>query len=158
MGKAGILSVCFIVCMLIFSACKDDEGDTPDGFTGRETRYELLSGSDFNFHGEALFEEKTNGSTRITIKLEGVHSSSEVYLPVHLHHGPVEQEAAMAAMLEPVNSRTGESITHLQYLMDDSAISYEELLDFDGHIKVHLGESGEDKEVILAYGNIGRNH
>lgn len=144
--------------MLVFFGCKDDEGDVPAEFTGRSIRYDLLSGSDFNYHGEALFEEKGDGSTRITLKLEGVESSGAVYFPVHLHHGPYEQEAEMAAMLQPVDARTGESVTHIQFLMDDSAITYEELLDFDGHIKVHLGESGEDKEVILAFGNIGRNH
>lgn len=146
-----IFSVIALVCL---SSCQDDETD-PAGLTGRSVAYPLFTGAaEWGYEGEAIFAERNDGFTLLTIKLDGPLGTAK--FPAHLHQGPYNLEADMAAMLMPVDAATGESKTVLKQLASGEDITYEELIDFDGHIKVHLGD-GDDKAVILAYGNIGSN-
>lgn len=150
-GIRYVPAICFLIAML--SGCEKEETPETD-FTGKSIVYQLVSGSEYDISGTATFKEKNDGSTLIVIKLYG--TSGDSFHPVHLHYGTVEQEGEMAAMLYPLNGSTGESITDLKMLADDSPINYAELLIFDGSIRVHL-DDGPNKDVILAYNNIGKN-
>ena len=157
LSLAKISAICYVpalcVFMVILSGCEKEETSETD-FTGKSIVYQLVSGSEYDISGTATFKEKNDGSTLIVIKLNG--TSGDSFHPVHLHYGTVEQEGEMAAMLYPLNGSTGESKTDLKMLADNSPITYAELLTFDGSIRVHL-DDGANKDIILAYNNIGKN-
>ncbi|WP_416864177.1 MAG: hypothetical protein ACMVP2_15490 [Imperialibacter sp.] len=140
--------------MLAMVSCKDEEAD-PTALTGKSVTYSLFTGSnDWGYQGEVTFSERNDGLAVIGIKLDGPTGTSK--FPAHLHFGQYSVEADMAAMLNPVDAATGEGKTLLTQLANGDEISYAELINFDGHIKVHLGD-GDNKSVILVYGNIGSN-
>lgn len=136
-----------------FYGCQEDE--TAGEFTGRLTTYQLVAGSGQDIEGTVTLKEKADHSTRVIIDMTPTGGS--LLHPVHLHYGTMIPDADMAAMLHPVDGTNGRSVTDLSMLMDDTPITYEELLIFDGHIKVHL-DDGPHKSVVIAYTNIGKNN
>lgn len=155
-----ITDIPFICCvtflgslMMILSGC-EKEGTMETDFTGRSVVYQLISGSEYDISGTATFKERKDGSTTIVIALEGI--SGDQHHPVHLHYGAVDKEGDLAALLYPLYGSTGESITELKTLANESSITYSELLNFDGSIRVHM-DDGPNKNVILSYNNIGKN-
>jgi hypothetical protein len=140
------------VLLMATSSCQDQE--PLSDLTGNEMVYALTAGSVYDIHGTAIFQEKTDGTTRVLIQLEGTEGDG--LHPLHLHYGHLgTPDAELAAMLNPVSGNTGKSETHLKFLMDETPITYQQLLAFEGCIKVHLGETGPDRDIILAAGNIG---
>jgi hypothetical protein len=61
----------------------------------------------------------------------------------------------VAALLSPVNTRTGISETVLKQLADESEVSYSDLIKLNACIKIHLSDVGPERDIILAGGNIG---
>lgn len=141
-----------IVLSAFFLGCQDSE--SPTELTGNEIVYALEAGSEYDINGTATFKEKKDGSTVISIQLEG--TDGNVQLPVHLHLGNVTQpDAEVAALLTSVSGSTGKSQTVLTNLADGSFITYQQLIVKDACIKIHLADSGPDRDIILAAGNIG---
>ncbi|MEQ8687355.1 MAG: hypothetical protein RIE86_18780 [Imperialibacter sp.] len=152
MKKHHILVLAF--GLLAIASCKDEEIDSA-ALTGKSVAYPLFTGAqDWGYQGEATFAERNDGNTLLTIELTG--PSGVTQFPAHLHYGAYSLEADMAAMLTPVDATTGKSETLLKQLANGDEILYAELINFDGHIKVHLGD-GDNKSVILVYGNVGSN-
>lgn len=144
----------FMLGFFLLTSCKDDEGNPAD-LTSKSVTYSLFTGSsDWGYEGDVTFAERRDGFTLITFSLTG--PSGAALFPAHLHYGPYNVEADMAAMLSPIDAATGKSETLVKQLANGEEITYNELINFDGHIKVHLGD-GDNKSVILAYGNIGSN-
>src|SRR5690606_22543336 len=80
------------------------------------------------------------------------------YFPAHLHYGAYgATDAPMAAMLSPVDLRTLKSVTVVESLASGESFNFEDVADFDGHVKVHLAADGPDYHIILVAGNIGKN-
>lgn len=139
--------------VVFLSACQENEPVQND-LTGNETTYALHSGSEYPVNGTVTFKELKDGSTRITVALSGTEGN--IKHPVHLHLGNIATpDADVAALLNPVPGQTGISETTLKQLADESPITYQQLVQLDACIKVHLAESGPDKNIILAGGNIG---
>ncbi|QCK13570.1 hypothetical protein [Mangrovivirga cuniculi] len=145
--KTKILSFVLLLCLAVtFSSCeKDDEN--------RSINYTLISGTNYNTGGTVNVQQISNG-VKITIKLEG--GVEGMVHPAHLHFGTWDGDGEMAAMLTPIDGTTGISVTELQNLTDDSSMSYDRFLTFDGSIKVHPND-GDLRKEILAYTNIGTN-
>lgn len=149
-----ILSCCLFLFLVVFaSSCKDDER-SEDEYTGRVLVYPLLPGSDYNTSGTVTFREMQDSSIQVAIVI--LPTGADVLHPAHLHYGPYQKDAEMAAMLSPVDGKTGKSTTNIKRLADGTLFTFPVLKNFDGHVKVH-GDDGANKDVILAYGNIGAN-
>lgn len=98
------------------------------------------------------------GGVEITLQLLGDRGDAAYYFPAHLHYGEYDMpEAPMAAMLNPVDIRTLKSVTVVGKLSSGEVFNFDDLENFDGHIKVHLADDGPDYHVILVAGNIGKN-
>lgn len=137
--------------LLALYGCSDDP-ETSD-YTGEQQTYAMVQASDFPISGTVTFLERKDNTTEIQIKLTG--TEGDISHPTHLHFGDFSTpDAEMAAQLTPVYGKTGESITILESLIDETPITYNELIEFDGHIKVHL-DAGPGKSTILAAGDIG---
>ncbi len=103
--------------------------------------------------GTAKFITFSNDSTVVELKLNntpdgGMH-------PAHIHFNTAAEGGDIALTLTAVDGGTGESSTHVTTLNDGSAITYEQLLEYDGYINVHL--SAEELGTLIAQGDIGQN-
>lgn len=148
------LSFLLFFVALAMGCSSDDNENNGDSLTGRALVYPLASGSEYNTSGTVTFEEKKDGGVRATVEMR--LTNLKVYHPVHLHYEPFQQDAPMAALLQPVYGMTGKSITDNIILADYTPLTFDLLKDFDGHVKVH-GDDDANKDLILAYGNIGAN-
>jgi len=123
-------------------------------FTGREMVYPLAQGSDYNVQGTVTFRERRDGTSIVAVTLNGTEGAAEH--PVHLHPGDISTPGAdVAALLNAVSGSTGKSETNLVRLSDETSVTYEELVNMDACVKIHLAASGPDRDIILAGGNIG---
>lgn len=134
-------------------ACQD-ESAKKSAYTGNESIYPLLAGSDYAVDGKVTFREKVDGTTDIQLTLKG--AEGDALYPVHLHLGDIAKDGAdVAALLNPVSGKTGSSTTTLKTLANESVITYQQLIKLNACIKVHLSDSGPNQDVVLAGGNIG---
>ena len=148
--RSAFWGVTVLVSLL---ACQEKE-DLKTEFTGNETVYALLQASDYNVSGTVTFRERLDGSALIDVEMSGTEGPVEH--PVHLHLGDISTPSAdVAALLSPVEGTTGKSITVLTRMADESPVSYKELLALNACIKIHLSATGENRDIILAGGNIG---
>lgn len=139
--------------LLLSFSCSEEEK-----FTGRQVVYTLQAVSAaYDYEGTATFKELDRG-VEITIQLSGNKGESAHYFPAHLHYGAYgATDAPMAAMLSPVDLRTLKSVTVVESLASGESFNFEDVADFDGHVKVHLSDDGPDYHIILVAGNIGKN-
>lgn len=133
-------------------ACTDK--DEPNAFSGQQIVYDLNQGSEFPISGTATFRERISGELELVIALTG--TDGDIEHPAHLHYGDISTpDAEVAVLLSPVNGNSGKSVTVFSHLDNETPFSFDDLLAFDGHIKVHQ-DGGPNKHVILAFGNVGR--
>jgi hypothetical protein len=136
-------------------ACQDNTYLSKSDLTGKELVYTLEAGSVYNISGVVSFKEKKDGSTLVSILLNGTENGG--LHPVHLHIGNIATpDAAIAAILNPVSGSSGKSETHLTNLADESTITFNDLKTWNACIKVHLSEAGPNSNIILSGGNIGQ--
>ena len=143
-----------IVMALLLGACGGTD-DVDSEYTENERAYSMESASDYNVQGVATFREKRNGDLQLTLQLENTVAGGTH--PAHMHYGTTDvPNSRMALMLTPVDGATGTSITTFSHLIDGSSFSFEDLLNFDGSLKVHL-DDGANKDVVMCGANIGQN-
>jgi hypothetical protein len=150
--------IAFILTMTLMTwGCQENESTKKDSdLTGNQSVYVLQSGSQYAVSGTVVFKEKKDGTALINIELTG--TDGDKLLPVHLHMGNTGVEgAAVAALLKPVDAATGKSETLLSKLSDESNITYQQLIDLEACVKVHLSSSGPEQSIVLAAGNIGKS-
>lgn len=140
---------------LVFTACSDDDNSVSE-FTGNETVYNLTPESTYySGSGTVTFKERVDQGVTIDIAMDPTGSGGSH--PAHLHYGTFDvPDAEMAAMLVPVDATTGTSSTTIYKLLDETEITFNDLMNFDGSVKVHL-DDGPNKTVVLAATNIGIN-
>lgn len=146
--------VLLLFFITLFACETETKIKADDIYTGNAMVYPLYAGSEFPFDGKATFRERSDGLTEIEIHINNTQGAR--FFPVHLHFNSFDVTSDLAAWLEPLSASTGKSKTLLKHLADESPVSYEDLIAFDGHIKIHL-ESGPMRDIILSYGNIGSN-
>jgi hypothetical protein len=67
-------TVVTIFCLLLQLGCSQDEQtQQKSDYTGNEITYSLISGSEFNISGIAVFKERTDNTTSIVIDLKGIY-------------------------------------------------------------------------------------
>jgi hypothetical protein len=141
-----------ISAVVIFAACTEPESISE--FTGSENTYELAAGSAYAINGTITFKERTDGFTTVLIQLSGTEGNAKH--PVHLHMGSLATPGAdVAALLSPVEGETGTSETLLKQLADETAVRYSDISKLEACIKIHLSDTGSDRDIILAGGNVG---
>ena len=151
------LTITFLMVFLVFlSSCSsDDDGDSPIGPepTGETKTYALGAVSNPDISGSATISELDDGSITLTITLE--NTPDDGMHPAHIHVNTAAEGGDIAVSLTPIDGATGTSVTNFTALDDGTTLSYDELLEFDGYINVHL--SAEDLATLVAQGDIGQN-
>jgi hypothetical protein len=142
----------FATVAALLTACHEPE---PSVFTGNEVTYGLVSGSEHGVSGTVTLKERRDGATSIVIVATGTDGTA--LHPVHLHLGFVnEPDMAVAALLSPLQARTGRSETVLTFLADETPVTFGGLTNLVANIRIHLADTGPGRDVILAGGNIGK--
>ncbi|MEQ8245590.1 CHRD domain-containing protein [Fulvivirga sp.] len=122
--------------------------------TGMSKGFALASVADPDISGMATFAERVNGETLVTLALE--NTPADGMHPAHIHFNTAAEGGGIAVTLGTVDGNTGMSKTNVTMLDDGSMMfSYDDLLEFDGYINVHL--SAADLGTLVAQGDIGQN-
>lgn len=121
--------------------------------TGENKVYTLNAVSDPVISGTVTFAERKNGKTMITISLVGTTAGSDH--PAHIHANSAAMGGGIVLDLKNVNGATGKSVTSANALNNATAITYDELLVYNGYVNVHL--SPTVLGTLVAQGNIGSN-
>lgn len=132
-------------------ACENEE--TGPELTGNMEEYTLVSVSNPSINGTVTFAERDDGQTVITIQLMGTSSGS--MHPAHIHASSAAKGGSIVLDLSDVNGADGKSETVVNALNDGTPVSYDELLNFDGFVNVHLSSS--ELGTLIAQGDIGGN-
>lgn len=139
----------------ILVSCGEEKDEI---YTRNEINYNLYQSSDFNYTGILMVKELIGGDLEITIELSGNKGDSEYFFPAHLHFGTYDNpDSPIAYLLNPVDIKTLKSVTILGQLSTGTKLAFDDFRDFNGHVKVHLADSGPEYQVILSAGNIGIN-
>jgi len=151
----GMFIALFIVFLL--SGCNDnnDPGpvdDLPD-LTGKSITYTLESSSDSGVNGTVVFAETEANTTLVTFTING-GTTGDVH-PVHIHQNSKAVGGGIEISLGEIDGSTGKLIAEVSVKDDDSGITYDDLINYDGHINIHASPS--DLSTIVAYVDIGKN-
>lgn len=142
----------FLYLFVALLGCQKSEVVT--SFTGNEATYALQPGSSFAVSGTIVFKERKDGQVTAVVQITGTDGDAK--LPVHLHLGDISKPGVdVALLLNPVLASTGKSETTFNKLSDESPIDYSKLTSLIACIKIHRGETGPDRDIILAAGNVG---
>ena len=121
--------------------------------TGVSKSYDLLEKDAPGIEGTVTFYERLNGQALSVIELmntpeNGVH-------PAHIHNNSSVEGGGIAFSFNPVDGTSGMSKTNIKALDDGTSFGYNDILEFDGYINVHL--SADELGTIVAQGDIGVN-
>ena len=179
MKRTALFSFLFSLSLLLAACGSDDPnppgngGNTGGGDTGGNTGGEMeLSSQSYNLGPQAYldvdgdatvtFQETADGNTEVTIEFGGEIGTDFPEHPAHIHMNDVAEGGDIAIDLEPVNDATGVSTTTVTNFNGEDgtpgagdAITYEDLVAYDGYVNVHL--SLENIDVVFASANIGAN-
>lgn len=105
--------------------------------------------------GTALFQKRKNGKTLVTVSLTGTLAGGSH--PAIIHIGSVATVGGGPAVktLNPVDGATGKGYTNLVALDDQTAVTYDNMMVYDGYLAIH--ESTLLMANVLCQGNIGAN-
>jgi hypothetical protein len=121
--------------------------------TGDNKVYTLNPVSDPAISGTVTFAKRKNGNAMITISLTGTTAGGDH--PAHIHANSAAQGGGIVLDLKNVSGATGKSVTSANALNNGTAITYDELLAYNGYVNVHL--SAAALATLIAQGNIGSN-
>ena len=143
-----------LLSIVTFVACSDDDdGTVTPPFEGESEVFDLNAVSNSGVSGTATFTENEDNSVTIELDLDGT-SDGNMH-PAHIHFNSAAEGGDIAISLEPVDGATGMSTTIVDMTDDGTAVTYDEVVNFDGYINVH--QSSEDLQTIVAQGDIGEN-
>src|SRR5690606_24920698 len=143
----------FIAAFILGSCSNDDDNNGNNNGDPNTKTYDLVSSSESSVNGKITFEKNEDGSATVEIELNGT-SEGDMH-PAHIHMNSVAEGGGIVVTLQPVDGDTGTSTTVVSALDDDTDITYEELLDYDGHVNVHLSEA--EMGTIITQGDVGVN-
>lgn len=153
--KAIKLIIPIIMGAMVITSCSsdDDEMLPPVVGQGDSKTYQLGSVVNPDISGTAKVIDNDDDS--ITVELSLQNTPNGGMHPAHIHFNTAAEGGDIAITLGTVNGSTGMSSATFSALDDGTAITYEELLDFDAYINVHV--SADDLGTLVAQGDIGQN-
>ena len=146
-----------IFIVLLFAGCNDNDNPDPGSnlpdLTGNSVTYNFVSSAGSSVNGKVVFAETTKNTTLVTFSITGGNPGG--VLPVHIHQNSKIEGGGIAISLGDIDGSTGKLEVEVESMDDDNAISYDDLVDFDGHINIH--ESPSNLSNIVAFTDIGEN-
>jgi hypothetical protein len=144
-GMFASVAVLAVMLTTVLVGCDKDED-----VVERTTTYDLQVKDQLGVSGTVKFTESSSTVTVIDITLVGGDEASH---PTHIHLNSAVVGGAIAITLSPVVN--GHSSTAVTKLDNNSAISYSQLIEFDGYLNIH--QSNNNMNTIIAQTDIGGN-
>lgn len=146
MRNLAIATIFILSCFLY--ACGPDAAET------ETVTYDLPAVAESGISGTLVISKNVDGSATFHVKLDGTIRGFEY--PTHLHYGNLGvEDADVAYLLNPTSGDTGISETVVATLSDDNPVTYEEIINGQFSLKIHLGDDVDTKNTILAASNVG---
>ena len=139
--------------LISLSGCDDEENDPGPQLTGDTKTFALSPVSNPAISGTVTFAERDDDMVLITLELTGTDASATH--PAHIHANTAAEGGTVVLDLTSVEGAAGKSETVVGALNDGTPLTYDDLLDFDGYVNVHL--SPTDFGTLVAQGDIGQN-
>lgn len=139
------LSTIALLCVLVFTGCKDE--NVEEAVILQSTEYQIYDVSGSGVTGTATFTQEDNGSTHVLIELDGADTSTN---PAYIRYNSAAEGGGIAITLEACECAI--SNTTITALNNGTSITYEGLIAFYGHITIE-DLSGN----IVAVADIGAN-
>ena len=149
--RLSFLSCLLLASMTFFIGCSDDE--TLPQLTGESKQFVLFAKSNPAVSGTVTISKRNDNATLITIQLRGTSAGGSH--PAHIHANSAAESGGIVLDLTAVDGSTGKSETVVKSLNNGSPITYDQLINLDGYVNVHL--SGTDLATLIAQGDIGIN-
>jgi hypothetical protein len=143
---SGLMMLVLAAGMLMSSGCKKDDDPDPESYV-----YNLQVKDQLGISGTVTFTKKSATVTTITVKVNGASAKNH---PTHIHANSIAEGGPIVLSLNDVDA-SGNSVTDVTKLDDNTAITYEQLINYDGYINVH--ESATELGIIVAQADIGSN-
>ena len=140
--------VFFLISSVLLINCSNEEEISDIG----AKVYQLQSVTNPAILGKVTMTRNSNGSATLLVELNG--TSTDVH-PVYIYYNSLDQGGPIAITLNTIDCECEFSSTVVSKLDNGNIISYDELLTFNGHLKVH--KNSNEIDVILLQGNIGSN-
>ncbi len=121
--------------------------------TGESKEFALHSVLVPTISGTATIHKRLSGASLLELELEGTPADGEH--PAHIHANTAAEGGEIAISLNAVAGANGKSWTHIEADDAGTAVSFEDLLEFDGYINVH--KSVAELDLLVAQGDIGQN-
>jgi Cu/Zn superoxide dismutase len=150
-SKINIFTLMLVLSTVVLTGCKKDD-DFPLPVPNTKV-YDLESVAVETIEGTATFVKLNDRTTSITIVLTGTPTGGRH--PAHIHANTAAEGGPIVISLTPVNGTTGTSTTIVQRDDAGNPVTFEDLMEYDGHLNVHL--SADQLEVIVAQADIGQN-
>jgi Cu/Zn superoxide dismutase len=151
LSKINIFTLMLVLSTVVLTGCKKDD-DFPLPFPDTKV-YDLESVAVETIEGTATFVRINERTTSITIVLTGTPTGG--VHPAHIHANTAAEGGPIVISLNSVDGTTGTSTTIIQRDDNGNPVSFRDLMDYDGHLNVHLSETQLD--VIVAQADIGQN-
>lgn len=151
-----VLRPIFLLLLVTIYACSQEGVNE---FTGNEISIPMIAGEvqGNSTSGILTIKERTDGKAQIEIVVQNVLPNS--VHPIHLHYGSLDDNGNVATLLTELTEvkGTGKSVSILSTLENGNEISYQDLVNMDGSIKIHFEASGPLEDALIASTNIGVN-
>ncbi len=129
------------------------QGDIGENeLSSASTTYLLAAVNDSGVDGTVTFTKRVSGSTLVKVNLNGASPTGNH--PISIHDNTVDATGPVAITLNNYLGSTGTSVTSVRKLNNNTAITYEQLTAFNGHI--NIAASAID-QAYITQGNIGSN-
>jgi hypothetical protein len=148
--KRNYLSIALLL-PFVFSSCTKDDMPAPTVVNSKV--FVLGTVGTAGISGTATVVEKSDATMSIELDLKNTTAGSSH--PAHIHFNTAAEGGDIALTLKAVDGATGKSTTTFKSLDNGTAITYQQLLNFDGYINVHL--SATNLATLVAQGDIGQN-
>ncbi len=115
--------------------------------TGKFTSFPLISPEGEETGGTVEVHERISGESLIRTKYDS--DLSNEHHSVRFYAGAYGNDKNLLKVLNPIDPQYGFSDSHIGRLNTGDPLSYEKLILYDGHVKIHLSNSA--LSIILAY-------
>ena len=137
------------VLTLIISGCGKD--NATEAILAKNV-FALSPVADSKISGNVSFVKYEDGRTEVILKIN--NSSKDIH-PAFIYANSLTEGGPVALTLAPIECDCEESITVVSKWDNGQAVTYEDLINFDGHLKIH--QNKDHLEIVIAQGNIGMN-
>ena len=141
----SFLSILALVFTLVFTSCGKD--DAAKAVILQSVEYQIYDISGSGVTGTATFTQEDNGSTHVLIELNGADTSTN---PAFIHFNSAAMGGDVAITLSACECAISD--TTITKLDNGNSITYEGLLDLNGHITILDGNG-----IKIAVADIGAN-